>query len=75
MNHLPETAQPVWLRKTNIRLADEISITWRLHVRASFTQALDAVGWSETPLLPRLIMHMPLMLGAGEIEKACSAIS
>lgn len=75
MNHLPETAQPVWLRKTNIRLADEISITWRLHVRASFMQAPNAAGWSETTLLPRLIMHMTLMLGVGEIEKACSAIS
>ena len=75
MNHLPKTAQPVWLRKTNIRLADEISITWRLHVRASFMQAPNAAGWSETTLLPRLIMHMTLMLGVGESEKACSWIS
>ena len=75
MNHLPETAQPVWLRKTNIRLADEISIIWRLHTRASSKQAPDAVGWSEVTLLPRLIMHMTLMLGVGEIEKACRAIS
>ena len=75
MNHLPKTAQPVWLRKTNIRLADEISITWRLHVSASFMQPPNAVGWSETTLLLRLIMHMTLMLGVGEIEKVCSAIS
>ena len=75
MNHLPKTAQPVWLRKTNIRLADEISIIWRLHTRASSKQAPDAVGWSEVTLLPRLIMHMALMLGVGESEKACSWIS
>lgn len=75
MNHLPKTAQPVWLRKTNIRLADKISIIWRLHTRASSTQAPDAVGWSEVTLLPRLIMHMTLILGVGESEEASSWIS
>ena len=61
MYYLPKAAQPAVLRETDIRLPDEISITWRLHTSASLIPTPLPI--TEPILRPGLIMSMTFMLG------------